>query len=550
LLSPLPSPLPSPLALGLGLALPRMRLLLIIFTFIFAGAKYDYEPENAISCSDIHDSKEANQCRKNHAGGLQCRDKTRCTLESGDLNTMHVIDPLSGHELDVFYCSNDGASYRTGHQCNDYPYYMGGYPMGPIYWDDEWETYDCVRNSSSYCNEWESFEYSPIEYELGIFTCQKTAISSLNHTYCLEFTSVQRETKYCDSETSSCSPNCNRPTFCNKLCCSDNGCYDCSYVPHTEYEYSLATVLAVNEYGAWLQWTQQEYDGFNLKFREYENYNCTVLSGNKRYCHSWIGDIDSEEEFEIASCTCIDEPDNLSSFCKKWRCYETGMAYFFPSLPWVVMGLFLYLLTLLFLPTFLHAETELTIWFHICILHSILPVSLSVAVIYLGGLPAWTLWFCLHVLIMLLILSCKCYSRAEPVDHASNFDLVTLAVDVEAVELEVVPSTDRLRGEEKRSKEEQNRLIAEKERQRREDEGRKQVAIEVPDEFICPMTLDVMLDPVSCSDGHTYEHKEIEKWFSLGNITSPKTGVQLSDLNLVPNRNLRQAIERFKDLQR
>ena len=408
-----------------------MRLLLFIFIFVdVVGAIY--EPENAIHCANIQDMKEAIQCRKNHAGGLQCRDKTRCTIESGDLKTMQIIEPFTGIDLDILYCPDDAVSYRTGHQCNDYPYYMGGYPMSRISWDDEWEAYNCVRNISSYCHEWEIFEYSPSEYELGTFTCRETAISSLGYIYCLKFTSVQRESEYCDSATVTCSPNCNRPTYCNKICYTENGYYDCSYVPHSEYEYTRATVLAVNEYGAWLQWTQEEYDEFNYKFKEYENYKCTGLSANKRYCHSWIGDIDSEEEFEISSCTCIDETDSLSSFCKKWICYETGMSYFFPSLPWVLLGIF----PSLFLLYFYNDAKDMNILhkLFLCSMYSIPAAALSIAVVFLGGIPAWTIWFCLHVLISLIVFPCYRCSLVKDC-RAPSYRAVELpAVELPSVE--------------------------------------------------------------------------------------------------------------------
>jgi hypothetical protein len=43
----------------------------------------------------------------------------------------------------------------------------------------------------------------------------------------------------------------------------------------------------------------------------------------------------------------------------------------------------------------------------------------------------------------------------------------------------------------------------------------------VLDSFQCPVTMEVMIDPVITADGHTYERKAIEKWFERGgSVTS------------------------------
>jgi hypothetical protein len=51
----------------------------------------------------------------------------------------------------------------------------------------------------------------------------------------------------------------------------------------------------------------------------------------------------------------------------------------------------------------------------------------------------------------------------------------------------------------------------------------------------CPLTMEVMRDPVMIVDGQTYERVEIEKWIALGNRTSPLTGEELPRTNLFPN---------------
>ena len=64
----------------------------------------------------------------------------------------------------------------------------------------------------------------------------------------------------------------------------------------------------------------------------------------------------------------------------------------------------------------------------------------------------------------------------------------------------------------------------------------------VLDSFQCPLTMEVMRDPVITADGQTYERAEIERWFARGKITSPITGAELLSTNLTPNIALRNAI--------
>jgi len=63
--------------------------------------------------------------------------------------------------------------------------------------------------------------------------------------------------------------------------------------------------------------------------------------------------------------------------------------------------------------------------------------------------------------------------------------------------------------------------------------------------FFCPMTFDIMRDPVSTADGHTYDRAAIESWFER-NDTSPATGAKLPQKTLTPNIALRQAIEEWE----
>uniref|UniRef100_A0A5B6YTG5 U-box domain-containing protein n=2 Tax=Davidia involucrata TaxID=16924 RepID=A0A5B6YTG5_DAVIN len=69
--------------------------------------------------------------------------------------------------------------------------------------------------------------------------------------------------------------------------------------------------------------------------------------------------------------------------------------------------------------------------------------------------------------------------------------------------------------------------------------------IEVPTYFLCPISLEIMKDPVTLSTGITYDRESIEKWiFSGKNNTCPVTKQVLSDSpDLTPNHTLRRLIQ-------
>lgn len=56
-----------------------------------------------------------------------------------------------------------------------------------------------------------------------------------------------------------------------------------------------------------------------------------------------------------------------------------------------------------------------------------------------------------------------------------------------------------------------------------------------PEELRCPISLQLMHDPVIIASGQTYERICIEKWFSDGHNTCPKTQQHLLHLSLTPN---------------
>lgn len=63
------------------------------------------------------------------------------------------------------------------------------------------------------------------------------------------------------------------------------------------------------------------------------------------------------------------------------------------------------------------------------------------------------------------------------------------------------------------------------------------------DDFRCPITLEIMSDPVTIASGHTYDRSSILKWFRAGNSTCPKTGERLTSTDFVPNFALKYLIK-------
>ncbi|KAF8719474.1 hypothetical protein HU200_024197 [Digitaria exilis] len=66
-----------------------------------------------------------------------------------------------------------------------------------------------------------------------------------------------------------------------------------------------------------------------------------------------------------------------------------------------------------------------------------------------------------------------------------------------------------------------------------------------PLDFRCPISLELMRDPVVASSGQTYDRESITRWFGSGKSTCPKTGQKLANLELVPNKALKTLIARW-----
>ncbi|KAG0490853.1 hypothetical protein HPP92_007716 [Vanilla planifolia] len=67
-------------------------------------------------------------------------------------------------------------------------------------------------------------------------------------------------------------------------------------------------------------------------------------------------------------------------------------------------------------------------------------------------------------------------------------------------------------------------------------------SVTIPKDFCCPISLDLMRDPVIVSSGQTYDRASITQWMEEGHSTCPNSGQILSHYQLTPNRALRSLI--------
>lgn len=64
----------------------------------------------------------------------------------------------------------------------------------------------------------------------------------------------------------------------------------------------------------------------------------------------------------------------------------------------------------------------------------------------------------------------------------------------------------------------------------------------IPADFRCPLSLELMSDPVIVASGQTYERTYIQQWLDQGMTTCPKTRQTLSHTNLIPNYTVKALI--------
>ena len=107
----------------------------------------------------------------------------------------------------------------------------------------------------------------------------------------------------------------------------------------------------------------------------------------------------------------------------------------------------------------------------------------------------------------------------------------------------IILEIDKLKKEKEQLKEENEQLKEENKQLENKILNKKNI----DNNFICSITLEVMKDPVICSDGHTYERSAIEKWLSTENH-SPMTRQIITNNSLIPNIALRNIIKDYEKI--
>lgn len=80
------------------------------------------------------------------------------------------------------------------------------------------------------------------------------------------------------------------------------------------------------------------------------------------------------------------------------------------------------------------------------------------------------------------------------------------------------------------------------------NERLKDLKQKAPEAFYCPITQDIMQDPVVAADGHTYERVALEAWL-INHNTSPMTNQPLPHKQLTPSHTLKSMIREWIDNQ-
>lgn len=82
-----------------------------------------------------------------------------------------------------------------------------------------------------------------------------------------------------------------------------------------------------------------------------------------------------------------------------------------------------------------------------------------------------------------------------------------------------------------------------------QEKNRPHLSRDIPEDFLCPISLEIMKDPVIAADGHTYDRENITKWLSQKRrrsiVCSPLDGSKLDNINLQQNIFARKIIDSF-----
>lgn len=74
----------------------------------------------------------------------------------------------------------------------------------------------------------------------------------------------------------------------------------------------------------------------------------------------------------------------------------------------------------------------------------------------------------------------------------------------------------------------------------------EQEQAEVPPEFLCPITNEIMQDPVLSKYGHSYERSAIVEWLASHSNTCPMTRKKMQLSDLITHPTLRLAIRQWQ----
>jgi hypothetical protein len=66
----------------------------------------------------------------------------------------------------------------------------------------------------------------------------------------------------------------------------------------------------------------------------------------------------------------------------------------------------------------------------------------------------------------------------------------------------------------------------------------------IPEEYLCPISREIMFDPVILSTGQTYNRKEIKTWLNT-HTTCPQSRREVDTTLLIPNIQLRSIIHEY-----
>ena len=67
-----------------------------------------------------------------------------------------------------------------------------------------------------------------------------------------------------------------------------------------------------------------------------------------------------------------------------------------------------------------------------------------------------------------------------------------------------------------------------------------------PENLSCPISMELMREPVLAADGFTYDRHAISAWLARGKATSPTTGAPLAHTHLTPNHLVKSMIAEYQ----